>query len=240
MYWSQCPADIRFWPILNRSKYKDFWIGPSVKFVSRINGSFSPKKMMDQLFFRKKKAKPGGGGSEAGLAKSDNFPGFFLDPFPYLPQVMTLVMDSIPWVCWSSGNVFLAVGHRPNLAVHKDPEWKGAGWYRFTGEAGTKLVEDVVPYYHCGTSSGGSMTGGHPIATQLGIPVTRTVNFNWSGKRAFWTSSIQVINCKTHYVYYLPDVPHCHSRYCTAWKPFYKRISQPLVAIIKYVCLAVS
>ena len=176
-----------------------------------------------------------------GVGKKRQFSCFFFSgPFPYLPQVMTLVMDSIPWVCWASGNVFLAVGHRPNLAVHKDPEWKGAGWYRFTGEAGTKLVEDVVPYYHCGTSSGGSMTGGHPIATQLGIPVTRTVNFNWSGKRAFWTSSIQVINCKTHYVYYLPDVPHCHSRYCTAWKPFYKRISQPLVAIIKYVCLAVS
>ena len=81
MYWSQCPADIRFWPILgkwnwyNRSKYKDFWMGPSVKF-----GSF-PKKVMGK-FFSEKKAKRGG--SEGGLSKGDNFSVFFPGTFPLM------------------------------------------------------------------------------------------------------------------------------------------------------------
>ena len=30
----------------NRSKYKDFWMGPSLKFVSRLNGSFSTNKII--------------------------------------------------------------------------------------------------------------------------------------------------------------------------------------------------
>ena len=55
-------------------------MGPSVKFVSSINGSFS-KKIMGQFFFSEKRANRGGG-SEGGLSKGHNFFGFFLDPFP--------------------------------------------------------------------------------------------------------------------------------------------------------------
>ena len=87
MYWSQYPADIRFWPILgkwnwyNRSKYKDFWMGPSVKFVSRINGSFS-KENYWSIFFLGKKGKRGGRGSEGGLSKTQFFPLFFFGTLP--------------------------------------------------------------------------------------------------------------------------------------------------------------
>ena len=74
------PHWIRFWPILgkwnwyNRSKYKDFWMGSSVKFVSRINGSFPPKNN-GSIFFLGKKGKPRG--IRGGLSNGHNFSGFF-------------------------------------------------------------------------------------------------------------------------------------------------------------------
>ena len=94
-------------------------------------------------------------------------------------------------------------------------DWKGAGWYRITGGAGTKLADFVVDIQKCGTDASGWMSGGHPTVFQG--EVTRTVNFNYhrnSGGR--WRISIRVINCNTHYVYYLEEVPHCVLGYCTA------------------------
>ena len=72
MYWSQCPADIRFWVnvnCVNRSKYKDFWMLSSVKFVlciiSMVN--FQINKLWVNFFF----------------AKDHTFSGFyFLNHFP--------------------------------------------------------------------------------------------------------------------------------------------------------------
>ena len=51
-------------------------MGPSVKFVSRINGSFSKKKIMGQFFIRKN-TKPGGGGGRGRFGKSPDFSAFF-------------------------------------------------------------------------------------------------------------------------------------------------------------------
>merc|ERR1712038_669907 len=93
-------------------------------------------------------------------------------------------------------------------------DWKGAGWYRITGGAGTKLADSVVDKLHCGTRATGWMAGGHPTAAAG--EVTRTVNFNWDGNSAWQTRSIRVINCNTHYVYYLEETPVCRLTYCTA------------------------
>ena len=93
-------------------------------------------------------------------------------------------------------------------------DWKGAGWYRITGGAGTKLADFPVAKKHCGTYVSGWMRGGHPTVFQG--EVTHTVNFNWASKLAWWTSSIKVINCNTHYVYYLEDTRRCPHGYCTA------------------------
>ena len=43
-------------------------MGPSVKFVSRTNGSFS-KKNTGQFFFSEKRANRGGGGGRGGFVK---------------------------------------------------------------------------------------------------------------------------------------------------------------------------
>ena len=100
------------------------------------------------------------------------------------------------------------------LNTRRSVDWKGAGWYRITGGAGTKLADFVVAEKHCGTSSTGWMSGGHPTVFQG--EVTRIVNFYLHGERTWKTSSIKVINCNTHYVYYLEEVPHCQLGYCTA------------------------
>ena len=113
---------------------------------------------------------------------------------------------------WNKQTFFLAVNPRPDIP--KSVDWKGAGWYRITGGAGTKLADFVVAEKHCGTYASGWMSGGHPTVFQG--EVTRTVNFNSHGNRAQWTNSIKVINCNTHYVYYLEEAPQCMLRYCTA------------------------
>ena len=92
-------------------------------------------------------------------------------------------------------------------------DWKGAGWYRITGGAGTKLADFVVDIQRCGTDASGWMSGGHPTVFQG--EVTRTINFNWVNKGR-WKSSIKVINCNTHYVYFLEETPDCRLAYCTA------------------------
>ena len=108
---------------------------------------------------------------------------------------------------WNKQAFFLAVhvpwhvGCRPFVEYmchnRRSVDWKGAGWYRITGGAGTKLADFVVAEKHCGTGSSGTgsgwMEGGHPTVFQ-GM-VTRTVNF-----MAMDTRSIKVINCNTHYV----------------------------------------
>ena len=92
-------------------------------------------------------------------------------------------------------------------------DWKGAGWYRITGGAGTKLADFVVAIQRCGTDASGWMSGGHPTVFQG--EVTRTINFNWVNKGR-WKSSVKVINCNTHYVYFLEETPDCRLGYCTA------------------------
>ena len=92
-------------------------------------------------------------------------------------------------------------------------DWKGTGWYRITGEAGTKLVDSSVDVLHCGTYASGWLSGGHPTVDEG--EVARTVNFNCYGDSSRWSVDVKVINCNTHFVYYLVDTPLCHLGYCT-------------------------
>ena len=75
--------------------------------------------------------------------------------------------------------------------------------------SGTKLVETNVAVQHCGTYGTGWLLGGHPTLGE-GV-VDRTVKFNWKS----YTADIKVVNCNTHFVYYLVDVPVCSLGYCT-------------------------
>lgn len=92
-------------------------------------------------------------------------------------------------------------------------DWKSTGWYRITGEAGTKLIDSPVDDSHCGTYGTGWLSGGHPTVAEG--EVDRTVNFNYYGDNAKSSSDIKVVNCNTHYVYYLVRAPLCNLGYCT-------------------------
>ena len=97
---------------------------------------------------------------------------------------------------------------------HVRPDWKGDGWYRITGEAGTKIFDSPVEKHHCGTAASGWLSGGHP-SPEEGL-VTRTVCFVATDNDCLWEAHVDVLNCNdAYFVYYLVDTPTCNLGYCT-------------------------
>ena len=90
----------------------------------------------------------------------------------------------------------------------------GPAWYRFQGAAGTRMPTSCPPKSRCNTDATGWLTGGHPSVADG--QVSKTVCFHWSGSCCQWSTTIQVRNCGSFYVYYLNSTPngHCHLRYC--------------------------
>ena len=89
------------------------------------------------------------------------------------------------------------------------------GWYRFTGNAGSQMLESCAPLGKCGTTLPVWLNGTHP-SVQEGL-VNRTVCIGYS---SWWVKSccirnqtILVRNCSGFYVYGLTATPYC-SRYC--------------------------
>jgi len=96
------------------------------------------------------------------------------------------------------------------------PDWKGSGWYRIGGQAGTKIIEKGTGVYgSCGVHHGGWLFGGHPTPEEG--EVSRTVYFDpGNGNSKDFPISIKVTNCNSKYfVYYLPDINSCARGYCT-------------------------
>ena len=94
-------------------------------------------------------------------------------------------------------------------------DWRGDGWYRIVGDAGSKLIEAPVKPKHCGVEYPGWLYGGHPNASEG--EVVRFVNFvmyfNYKGSTwgsdAYQSASIKVINCNNEYfVYYLIGIEY--------------------------------
>ena len=95
----------------------------------------------------------------------------------------------------------------------KSPDWKGPGWYRVTGAAGTRIPERPPGVYHCGTHFPGWMRGVHPSTP--GDQVVATICFDYgSNGDCISPVSTTVINCGEYYLYNLPDTPYCMYRYC--------------------------
>ena len=87
-----------------------------------------------------------------------------------------------------------------------------AKWYRFEGDAGTRMPTSPVPDHHCGTHATGWLNGQHP--TKEDGSVKRQVCFNWLGKHCRWSIYVHVRNCGSFYVYHLGRTPGCSFRYC--------------------------
>jgi cysteine-rich repeat protein len=86
------------------------------------------------------------------------------------------------------------------------------GWYRFEGEAGTKMLESCPSQNSCGTHAPGWMQGGHPSVEQG--QVSRTVCYHWDNGCCHWSQPVAVRNCGAYYVYQLNPTVACHLRYC--------------------------
>ena len=79
--------------------------------------------------------------------------------------------------------------------------------------AGTQMPEYLVDDKHCGTHASGWLNGTHP--TTFGVAVDSTVCFHWASKPCYWSSDIQIMNCETYFIYYLPNQDNaCSLRYC--------------------------
>ena len=90
-------------------------------------------------------------------------------------------------------------------------------WYRFEGEAGTKMPTTCVDRGKCGTSNPGWLNGVHP--TVADGEVYRKVCFNAFSDCCYDRKRIRVKNCSSYYVYKLDSTPGCDLRYCGTDSP---------------------
>ena len=61
--------------------------------------------------------------------------------------------DSTRNVKWDGFN-----GYCDSLfTYHTSPDWKGPGWYRLQGDAGTQIPEEDIDSNHCGTAANGHL-----------------------------------------------------------------------------------
>ena len=86
------------------------------------------------------------------------------------------------------------------------------GWYRFKGDAGTKMPTTRVPAYRCGTDWSGWLDGAHPTVEDG--KVKRTVCFSDRPSGCKYSIEINVKNCGSYFIYNLLSLPGCNSRYC--------------------------
>ena len=86
------------------------------------------------------------------------------------------------------------------------------GWYRFVGDAGTKMPTTRVPAYRCGTNWSGWLDGAHPTVEDGEIQ--RKVCFSDRSQDCRHLAKIFVKNCGSYFIYKLFRSAVCPSRYC--------------------------
>merc|ERR1712080_167065 len=77
-------------------------------------------------------------------------------------------------------------------------DWKGSGWYRVSGQAGSQLhTRGASVTGVCGTHCGGWLSGSHP--SPMEGEVSRTVYFSDGSNDKQYSTSIKVVNCNNEY-----------------------------------------
>ena len=95
-----------------------------------------------------------------------------------------------------------------------------AGWYRFTGGAGTQMAHKCLKTNRiiaCGTLRSGWLVDSHPTVEE-GI-VTRGVCFRTPSSCCSHAITVRVRNCGEFMVYYLERLHSCPYRYCSTGQP---------------------
>ena len=90
----------------------------------------------------------------------------------------------------------------------------GTIWHRFTGAAGTALMNTCPATTNlCNTHAPGWLSEPHPTVAE-GI-VNRVVCYHFSGSCCHWSNTISVLNCGDFFIYKLvPPTAGCYLRYC--------------------------
>ena len=99
-----------------------------------------------------------------------------------------------------------------NKGYRLSPDWKGEGWYRVVGPAGTKLADSPIDLNHCGSAGPRYVQGSHPIL--IGEIITTKACYKQS---SICTSpqDVKIRNCVKYFLYYLPETQSCWQGYCT-------------------------
>jgi hypothetical protein len=92
----------------------------------------------------------------------------------------------------------------------------GGRWIRFVGIGGTTMPLTSPGRNHCGAFLSGWFNGTLP--STIGTIVSADICFelNYIPSCELYDSA-SVVNCSSFYVYFLPPVIICNSRYCTIW-----------------------
>ncbi|CAH3020496.1 unnamed protein product [Porites evermanni] len=121
------------------------------------------------------------------------------------------VSDCLNYQNLTNGNRKVSHGSSPLLCDNSLPH----GWYRFQGNAGTKMPTSCIAPHKCSTHATGWLNGAH-LSVEEG-KVTKKVCFNWQSNCCRWSINIEVINCGDFFLYHFRGTPpehSCHLRYC--------------------------
>lgn len=91
------------------------------------------------------------------------------------------------------------------------------GWYRFVGEAGSRMPESPPPIYSCSTHAPGWLASPHPSVADGAVDAT--VCYHWVDAKqvslpCWQQTTIKVRNCGDFYVYNLHPFLSCNTRFC--------------------------
>ena len=131
--------------------------------------------------------------------------------FPLNLLYLTIYMDFSLLVLNTPDDAICDKLEGPFNRTWQSPTWKGSGWYRFTGKAGTMMPEKSPGTDHCGTGAPGWVNGRHPATPGEEIQVQ--ICFEW-GIICWRSTNATIRNCGNYFLYNLPETPDCDSAYC--------------------------
>ena len=121
---------------------------------------------------------------------------------------------------------------------YTSPDWAGPNCYRFLGQAGKMIPEEVVSAKHCGAHAVGYLKKNtmHPSKDEGSVERQVCFNDNEEGgdlitgiDECGTTMNISILNCGGYYVYKLDNVP-CDTvpaKYCGTNKCSYGTFGPP-------------
>ena len=111
------------------------------------------------------------------------------------------VSECLHYQSLTDGNRKVSHGSSPLLCDNTLPH----GWYRFQGNAGTKMPTSCVSHYRCSTHATGWLNGAHPSVEEG--KVTKKVCFSWASNCCTWSINIEVLNCGDFFLYHFKGTP---------------------------------